>query len=175
MTFNPAPENYGYKIQRIDLEGQPIVDAVAENVVETNRGTVVQSGDARISTIEHGMSALYALGIDNCLIQVNGPEFPILDGAADAYVKKIMSVGIVKQNAPKDYYIIRKKIEVRDEESGSIITILPDEDFSITAMCSFDSKFIRLTVCHPRQHQQLRHRDCPCTYVCLRTRRGAPA
>lgn len=142
VTFNPAPENYGYKIQRIDLEGQPIVDAVAENVVETNRGTVVQSGDARISTIEHGMSALYALGIDNCLIQVNGPEFPILDGAADAYVKKIMSVGIVKQNAPKDYYIIRKKIEVRDEESGSIITILPDEDFSITAMCSFDSKFI---------------------------------
>ena len=142
VTFNPAPENYGYKIQRIDLEGQPIVDAVAENVVETNRGTVVQSGEARISTIEHGMSALYALGIDNCLIQVNGPEFPILDGAADAYVKKIMSVGIVKQNAPKDYYIIRKKIEVRDEENGSIITILPDEDFSITTMCSFNSKFI---------------------------------
>ncbi len=142
VTFNPAPENYGYKIQRIDLEGQPVVDAVAENVVETNRGTVVQSGEARISTIEHGMSALYALGIDNCLIQVNGPEFPILDGAADAYVKKIKSVGIVKQNAPKDYYIIRKKIEVRDEKSGSIITILPDEDFSITAMCSFDSKFI---------------------------------
>lgn len=142
VTFNPAPENYGYKIQRIDLEGQPIVDAVAENVVETNRGTVVQSGEARISTIEHGMSALYALGIDNCLIQVNGPEFPILDGAADAYVKKIMSVGIVKQNAPKDYYIIRKKIEVRDEENGSIITILPDDDFSITAMCSFNSKFI---------------------------------
>mgnify|MGYP003439943714 FL=1 len=142
VTFNPAPENYGYKIQRIDLEGQPIVDAVAENVVETNRGTVVQSGEARISTIEHGMSALYALGIDNCLIQVNGPEFPILDGAADAYVKKIMSVGIVKQNAPKDYYIIRKKIEVRDEENGSIITILPDEYFSITAICSFNSKFI---------------------------------
>ncbi len=142
VTFNPAPENYGYKIQRIDMEGQPIIDAIAENVVETNRGTVVQRGDARVSTIEHGMSALYALGVDNCLIQVNGPEFPILDGAADAYVKKIMSVGIVKQTAPKDYYIIRKKIEVRDDKSGSIITILPDEDFSITAMCSFDSKFI---------------------------------
>jgi UDP-3-O-[3-hydroxymyristoyl] N-acetylglucosamine deacetylase/3-hydroxyacyl-[acyl-carrier-protein] dehydratase len=142
VTFNPAPENYGYKIQRIDMEGQPIIDAIAENVVETNRGTVVQSGDARVSTIEHGMSALYGLGVDNCLIQVNGPEFPILDGAADAYVKKIMSVGIVKQTAPKDYYIIRKKIEVRDDKSGSIITILPDEDFSINAMCSFDSKFI---------------------------------
>lgn len=142
VTFNPAPENTGYKIQRIDLEGQPIIEAVAENVVETNRGTVIQKGDARVSTIEHGMSALYALGVDNCLIQVNGPEFPILDGAADEYVKQIQKVGIVNQNAPKDYYIIRKKIEVRDEESNSVITILPDEDFSITAMCSFNSKFI---------------------------------
>ena len=142
VTFNPAPENTGYKIQRIDLEGQPIIEAIAENVVATNRGTVIAKGDARVSTIEHGMSALYALGIDNCLIQVNGPEFPILDGAADAYVQAINKVGIVDQNAPKDYYIIRKKLEITDKETGSVITILPDEDFSITAMCSFNSKFI---------------------------------
>lgn len=142
VTFNPAPENTGYKIQRIDLEGQPIIEAIAENVVATNRGTVLQKGEARVSTVEHGMSALYALGIDNCLIQVNGPEFPILDGAADLYVEQIKKVGIVDQNAPKDYYIIRKKIEVRDEDNESVITILPDEDFSITAMCSFNSKFI---------------------------------
>lgn len=142
VTFNPAPENTGYKIQRIDLEGQPIIDAIADNVVETKRGTVLQQGEARVSTVEHGMSALYASGIDNCLIQVNGPEFPILNGASDMYVDKIGSVGIIEQNAPKDFYIIRKKIEVRDEESGSVITILPDNDFSITAMCSFNSKFV---------------------------------
>ena len=142
VTFNPAPENTGYKIQRIDLEGQPIIDAIADNVVETKRGTVLQQGEARVSTVEHGMSALYASGIDNCLIQVNGPEFPILNGASDMYVDKIGSVGIIEQNAPKDFYIIRKKIEVRDEGSGSIITILPDNDFSITAMCSFNSKFV---------------------------------
>ena len=142
VTFNPAPENTGYKIQRIDLEGQPIIEAIAENVVATNRGTVLQKGEARVSTVEHGMSARDALGIDNCLIQVNGPEFPILDGAADLYVEQIKKVGIVDQNAPKDYYIIRKKIEVRDEDNESVITILPDEDFSITAMCSFNSKFI---------------------------------
>ena len=142
VTFNPAPENTGYKIQRIDLEGQPIIDAIADNVVETKRGTVLQQGEARVSTVEHGMSALYASGIDNCLIQVNGPEFPILNGASDMYVDKIESVGIIEQNAPKDFYIIRKKIEVRDEGSGSIITILPDNDFSITAMCSFNSKFV---------------------------------
>jgi UDP-3-0-acyl N-acetylglucosamine deacetylase len=142
VTFNPAPENTGYKIQRIDLEGQPIIDAVAENVGDTQRGTVLHKGDIRVSTIEHGMSALYALGIDNCLIQVNGPEFPILDGSAAMYVDKINEVGIVEQTAPKDYYIIRKKIEVRDEATGSCITILPDQDFSITAMCSFQSKFV---------------------------------
>ena len=141
VTFNPAPENTGYKIQRIDLEGQPFIQAVAENVVETQRGTVLGKGDIRVSTIEHGMSALYALGIDNCLIQVNGPEFPILDGSAAPYVEKIQSVGILEQNAEKDFYIIRHKIEVKDD-NGSVITILPDEEFSITAMCSFESKFI---------------------------------
>jgi UDP-3-O-[3-hydroxymyristoyl] N-acetylglucosamine deacetylase/3-hydroxyacyl-[acyl-carrier-protein] dehydratase len=143
VTFNPAAENTGYKIQRIDLEGMPTIDAVAEKVVDTQRGTVLGIGnDIRVSTVEHALSALYAMGIDNCLIQVNGPEFPILDGSAIQYVEKINEVGIQEQNAPKDYYIIRKKIEVKDEESGSCITILPDEEFSITAMCSFESKFI---------------------------------
>ena len=142
VTFNPAPENYGYKIQRIDLEGMPIIDAVAEHVVDTQRGTVLGNGDVRVSTVEHGLAALYALGIDNCLIQVNGPEFPILDGSAAMYITKIEEVGIEELNAPKDWYIIRKKIEVKDEETGSCITILPDEEFSLTAMCSFNSKFI---------------------------------
>lgn len=142
VTFNPAPENTGYKIQRIDLEEQPIIDAIAEKVVDTQRGTVLANGDVRVSTVEHGLAALYAMGIDNCLIQVNGPEFPILDGSAIMYVDKIKQVGIEEQNAPKDWYIIRKKIEVKDEKTGSVITILPDEEFSITAMCSFESKFI---------------------------------
>ena len=142
VTFNPAPENTGYKIQRIDLEEQPIIDAIAEKVVDTQRGTVLANGEARVSTVEHGMAALYALGIDNCLIQVNGPEFPILDGSAAMYVEKIQEIGIVEQNAEKDYYIIRHKLEVKDEETGSTITILPDDQFSITAMCSFQSKFI---------------------------------
>jgi len=157
VTFNPAPENSGYKIQRIDLEGQPIIDAIAENVVDTQRGTVLGKGEARISTVEHGLSALYASGIDNCMIQVNGPEFPILDGSAIHYVNKIREVGVEEQNAPKDYYIIRKKIEVKDEQSGSCITILPDEDFSITAMCSFESKFISsqfATLDHPDKYAE---------------------
>lgn len=88
VTFNPAPENTGYKIQRIDLENMPIIDAIAENVIDTKRGTVLGKDDIRVSTVEHGLAALYALGIDNCFIQVNGPEFPILDGSAAMYIQK---------------------------------------------------------------------------------------
>jgi UDP-3-O-[3-hydroxymyristoyl] N-acetylglucosamine deacetylase/3-hydroxyacyl-[acyl-carrier-protein] dehydratase len=142
VTFNPAPENHGYKIQRIDVEGMPIIDGVAENVVDTQRGTVLGKGDVKVSTVEHALSALYVLGVDNCLIQVNGPELPILDGSAIKYVEKIKEIGIEEQNAPKDWYVIRKKIEVKDEATGSCITILPDDEMSVTAMCSFESKFI---------------------------------
>ena len=107
---------------------------------ETQRGTVLIKGDVRVGTIEHAMAAIYAMGIDNCLIQVNGPEFPILDGSAAMYVQKIKEVGLTEQNAAKDFYIIRKKLEIK--EGDSVITILPDDDFSITTMCSFKSKFI---------------------------------
>ena len=142
VTFNPAPANHGYKIQRIDLEGQPIIDAVAENVGETTRGTVLVKNNIKVSTIEHGMAALYAAGIDNCLIQVDGPEFPILDGSAKYYVEEIQKVGIVEQTSPKDFYIIKSKIEFRDEETGSSIIVLPDESFSVNALISYDSKIL---------------------------------
>ena len=142
VTFNPAPDNHGYKIQRIDLEGQPIIDAVAENVGETTRGTVLIKNDIKVSTVEHGLAALYAAGIDNCLIQVNGPEFPILDGSAKHYVEAIKRVGITEQTAVKDYYIIKSKIEFRDEATGSSIIVLPDENFSVNALISYDSKIL---------------------------------
>ena len=142
VTFLPAPINHGYKIQRIDMPSQPIMDAVAENVVDTQRGTVLGKGEMRCSTVEHAMAALYALGLDNVLIQVDGPEFPILDGSAELYVKAIQRVGIQEQDAPKDFYYISKKMEFRDDATGACITLLPDEDFSITSMISFDSKVL---------------------------------
>ena len=138
-TFHPAPENHGYKIQRIDLEGEPIIDALAEYVTSTTRGTVISRGDVSVSTIEHALAALYAAGIDNCLIKLNAPEMPILDGSASEYCQKIAEVGITEQKAEKDYYIIKQKIEVRDDTSGSSIIVLPDEDFSIDTMVAFNS------------------------------------
>lgn len=142
VTFLPAPENYGYKIQRVDMPGQPIMDAVAENVIDTQRGTVLGKGDMRCSTVEHAMAAFYAFGVDNVLMQVDGPEFPILDGSAILYVNEIKRVGLEEQDAPKDYYVIRKKMEFRDDKTGACITLLPDEDFSITSMISFNSKVL---------------------------------
>ena len=115
ITFNPAPENHGYKIKRTDLEGQPVIDALAENVVATQRGTVLKKNNVQVSTIEHAMAALYAFEIDNCLIEVNAPEFPILDGSARYFAEAIQKVGSVEQNAPRDYYIVKHKIEVKDE------------------------------------------------------------
>ena len=139
VTFNPAPENYGYKIQRIDLPGEPIIDAVAENVTETTRGTVLTKGEARVSTVEHAMAALFALGIDNCLMQVNGPEFPILDGSAKLYVENIERIGLKEQNAEKDVFVIKSKIEIKDENTGNSIIILPDENFSLNVLVHYES------------------------------------
>lgn len=142
VTFNPAAENHGYKIQRIDLEGEPVIDAVAENVIDTQRGTVLGKKDVVVSTIEHAMAALYAYEIDNCLIQVNAPEFPILDGSSMSYVEKIENAGVVEQSEDKDYYIVKQKVEVKDPESGSSILILPDDKFSVSALISFNSPIL---------------------------------
>lgn len=141
-TFLPAPENHGYKFQRVDLEGQPMVDALAEYVTDTNRGTVLERGEAKVSTVEHALAALYAAGIDNCLIQVNAPEMPILDGSAAVYYDNIERVGIAEQNADKDFYIIKQKIEVRDDSTGASIIALPDDRFSVDVMVEFNSKVL---------------------------------
>ncbi len=138
-TFNPAPVGHGYKFKRVDLAELPIIDAVAENVIETQRGTVIAKGDVRISTIEHALAALYAAGIDNCLIEVNAPELPILDGSAIEYADKIEEVGFEEQSEEKDYYIVKQKIEVVDEKTGATLLALPDENFSVETMIEFKS------------------------------------
>ena len=138
-SFNPAPENHGIKFERIDLEGSPIIEALAENVVDTLRGTVIGRGEARVSTIEHALASLYAAGIDNCLIKVNAPELPILDGSAKLFAEKIAEVGFEEQAVEKNYYIVKQKIELIDENTGSSFIILPDDHFSIDTMVEFKS------------------------------------
>ncbi|MBR6283954.1 MAG: bifunctional UDP-3-O-[Muribaculaceae bacterium] len=141
-TFKPAEVGTGYVFRRIDLEGAPTVEAVAEHVIETQRGTVIASRgnkDVRVSTIEHALAALYAAGIDNCLIDVNAPELPILDGSAIVFANKIDEAGYIEQDSEKEYYVVKQRIKVVDEKTGSSLIVLPDDDFSIDTMIEFDS------------------------------------
>ncbi|MDR3129599.1 MAG: bifunctional UDP-3-O-[3-hydroxymyristoyl] N-acetylglucosamine deacetylase/3-hydroxyacyl-ACP dehydratase [Tannerellaceae bacterium] len=143
ITFLPAPEGHGYKVRRIDLPECPVIDALAENVGSTPRGTVLQKGgDVQVSTVEHAMAALYAAGIDNCLIEVDGPEFPILDGSAKPFFEGIRKVGVAEQEAMQDIYVVKQRVEVHDTSSGSSLVLLPDDKFSIHVLISFDSPIL---------------------------------
>lgn len=141
-TFKPAEVNTGYRIKRIDLEGEPIIEALAENVTETTRGTVVSSKadkNVKVSTIEHALAALYTAGIDNCLIEVDAAELPILDGSAIIYCNKIEEVGIQEQEEEKEYYVVKKRIKVFNPETGSSLIVLPDDELSMDVMIEFNS------------------------------------
>lgn len=140
-VFNPAPEGHGYKIQRVDIEGQPVIDCLAENVADTQRGTVLVKDDIRISTIEHAMASLYSAGVDNCLIQLDGPEMPILDGSAILFCEQINKVGLVEQNANKDFYVVKRKMEIKGE-NGEHIILVPDNEFCVNTMIAFNSKVL---------------------------------
>lgn len=142
ITFNPAEAGTGYRIQRTDLEGQPIINALAENISETSRGTVIEQEGVKVSTIEHAMAALYAAQVDNCLIQVDQPEFPILDGSSKFYTEAIAAAGIEELADNREYYVVTKRIEFKDEESGSSIVILPDDKFSVDVHVSYPSAIL---------------------------------
>lgn len=153
VTFLAAPAGSGLQVQRIDLPGEPVIAALAENVVDTSRGTVIAHPDdknIRVSTIEHAMAALYACGVDNCLIQVDGPEFPILDGSSRFYVQQIHRVGLLEQDEPRNYLTIEEAVEYHDEKSGSWLRIEPPTEtdptpgptpagFSVEATIYFDN------------------------------------
>ena len=142
ISFHPAPAGTGRVIRRVDIEGTPEIPALSEFVKGTERGTVLRKGDVQVSTIEHGLSALYALGVDNCYIDVDAPEFPILDGSAIEYVRKIKEVGLVSQELEREYYIVKQRTEVVSEDGRSRILLLPDHSFGIDVHISFDSPIL---------------------------------
>lgn len=135
----PAPVNHGVKFCRIDIPTQPIIDAIATKVAGTQRGVVLQEGEVSISTVEHLMSALYGLGIDNVLVEVDAPELPILDGSAQEYVTAIGVKGVKTQEEPRRYFELKEPLHYKDSETGSSISIYPDNNYSIDLMIDFDS------------------------------------
>lgn len=142
MNFMPAPENHGFKFKRVDLENQPVIDADVDLVIDTSRGTLLEKDGARIGTIEHALAALVGMDLDNVLIEVNNEEAPIMDGSSKYFVEAIEKAGVVEQEAEREYFEIREKIEIFDEKSGAHMVALPDDDYSLNVLISFQSRVL---------------------------------
>lgn len=142
ITFKPAPANHGYKFCRTDLPGAPIIDALAEHVTDTSRGTTLVHNNASVSTIEHVLAALHGMRIDNALIEMNGPEAPIMGGGSWAFVKAIKEAGITELKEDRVYFVVKQKIVFSDEEHGVDLIVYPDDHFSINVLIDYNSKIL---------------------------------
>ncbi|WP_194285646.1 bifunctional UDP-3-O-[3-hydroxymyristoyl] N-acetylglucosamine deacetylase/3-hydroxyacyl-ACP dehydratase [Sphingobacteruim zhuxiongii] len=139
LTLKPAPENHWYKFKRVDLDGQPVVNVDADNVTNTARGTTISQNGASVSTIEHLMAALVGLQLDNVLIEIDGPEVPILDGSSAIFIDKIQEVGFQDQDADRDYFEVTDNIHYNDAENKVEIVAMPVDGYRITCMIDFNS------------------------------------
>lgn len=142
MTIKPAPADTGIRFRRTDLGEDAYVDALAENVSNTARSTTISNGKASVSTIEHIMSALTGMGVDNALIDIDNVEVPILDGSAKPYIEAIWKDGFEQQEAPRRYIEIKETIEIRNDEKGSVVRIEPAEEFSYEIKIDFNSRVL---------------------------------
>ena len=142
LTFKPAPENYGYAFIRVDLEGSPVIEADANYVVNTQRGTNLEKKGVKIQTSEHVLAALVGLEIDNCIIEINESEPPIMDGSSKFFLEALEKAGIQEQEAEREEYIVKEVISYIDEESGSEITVIPSDEYQVTTMVDFGTKVL---------------------------------
>ncbi|WP_298764237.1 bifunctional UDP-3-O-[3-hydroxymyristoyl] N-acetylglucosamine deacetylase/3-hydroxyacyl-ACP dehydratase [uncultured Polaribacter sp.] len=142
MVIKPAPVNHGFAFKRIDLEGAPIIEAKAEYVVNTQRGTNLEKNGVQIQTSEHVLAAAVGLDIDNLLIEIDASEPPIMDGSSKFFVEALEKAGIKEQNADIEEYVVKEIISYKDEESGSEIILMPSEDYQITTMVDFGTKIL---------------------------------
>jgi UDP-3-O-[3-hydroxymyristoyl] N-acetylglucosamine deacetylase/3-hydroxyacyl-[acyl-carrier-protein] dehydratase len=168
MTANPAPVNSGISFRRVDIEGQPSVPALADYVVDTSRGTTIAKGDARVSTIEHIMSALWTLGVDNAIIDIDAPETPIMDGSAREYAAKIREVGTIEQEAEREYYQVTEKMVYSIPEKGVALVLYPNDDYAVSVHIDFNSKVIGNQFATFEPNDNYEEKIAPCrTFVFL--------
>ncbi|WP_205966318.1 bifunctional UDP-3-O-[3-hydroxymyristoyl] N-acetylglucosamine deacetylase/3-hydroxyacyl-ACP dehydratase [Parapedobacter sp. SGR-10] len=139
LTIKPAPENHWFKFRRVDLEDQPVVAVDADNVTDTSRGTTISENGASVSTIEHLMAALVGLEIDNVIIDIDGPEVPILDGSSAVFVEKLLEAGFAEQEADRDFYEIKENIHYVEPERKVEIVAMPLDGYRLTCMIDFNS------------------------------------
>jgi UDP-3-O-[3-hydroxymyristoyl] N-acetylglucosamine deacetylase/3-hydroxyacyl-[acyl-carrier-protein] dehydratase len=168
MTFHPAPDSHGYIFKRTDLPGQPLINALAENVVETSRGTTIEENSARVATIEHVLASFTGMGLDNVLVEIDGPETPILDGSAREYAEAIGKTGTVEQLTDRKYFILKEKVEYYDEKHGIHIIAYPDKIQSINVLIDYNSKVLGNQYASLEDLETFKDEIAPCrTFVFL--------
>lgn len=169
LTFNPAPENHWFKFQRTDLEGQPIIDADCDLVVDTSRGTTLEKNGARVHTTEHVLAALVGSGIDNCLIQVTGPEMPIMDGSSKLFMELIEQAGIVEQEAEREYFELTENLTFEDSVKKVEMLAVPQDEFRVTVMVDYGSEVLGTQHASMYHIGEFKNEISPCrTFVFLR-------
>lgn len=139
LTFLPAPANHWYKFQRVDLEGQPIIEADCELVTDTSRGTTLEKNGVKVSTVEHALAALVGLEIDNVLLQIDGPEMPIMDGSSIQFVEKLQAVGVVELDAEREYFHVPVNVHYNDAHNKVEMVAMPLDDYRATVMVDYNS------------------------------------
>jgi len=142
VTFKPAPANHGYKFCRVDLPGKPLIDALAEHVSDTSRGTTLIQNNVSVATVEHVLAAFYGMQVDNVLIEIDGPEAPIMGGASLKFVEAIKEAGIVEHKEDRNYFIVKQKIAYSDEEHGVDLIVYPDDHLSIHVLIDYNSRIL---------------------------------
>ena len=167
MTVHPAADNHGIVFRRVDLENTPTVPALCEYVTDTSRGTTIEKGAAKVSTIEHIISALWTMGVDNALIDIDGPETPIMDGSAREYVEKIQLTGLVEQKSSRKYYEVTEKQVYTIPDKGVAIIIYPDDEFTVSVHIDFNSKVVGNQYATLDMYSKYTEDIAPCRTFCF--------
>lgn len=167
MKLKPASPGFGIQFQRVDLPGQPVIKADCDYVTETNRGTTLESGDAKVSTVEHILAALVGMGVDNTLIEINGPEIPIRDGSAEPFVELIEEAGVLEQDAAKIWYTIDENITHYDEQKRVEMVAMPSTEYQVTTLIDFNSPVLGTQHAGLKSMRDFKTEIAPCRTFCF--------
>ena len=167
LRLVPANPGFGYQFQRIDLPGKPIIKADCDLVTDTSRVTTLEDNGAKISTVEHVLAALVGMGVDNCLIEINGPEIPIIDGSSEPFVEIIEDVGVVEQNAAKSWYSIDMNIIHYDEKKKVEMVVMPSMEYKVTTLIDFNSPVLGTQHAGLKRMQDFKTEIAPCRTFCF--------
>lgn len=167
MVLNPAAPGFGYQFKRVDLDDQPIIKADCDLVTDTSRGTTLEIDGAKVSTVEHILAALVGTGVDNCLIEVNGPEIPIIDGSSAPFVELIQKAGVVEQDAVKEWYVVDEILAHYDEKKRVELTILPSPEYKVTTLIDFNSPVLGTQHASLKSLREFPEEIAPCRTFCF--------